>query len=239
MFKKTTLAAFAAALAFAALPALAAANPEMDYPGDGHFTVSSGEGEEYHGPTVLSTTDGTTVTCAEVTGTGQFTSKTTGNIQFTFHGCHSPDFFNVKCTSSGQESGTIVTDALTFHLRTITGDETPAVLITPNNPGEDHVGHFASFNCSFLASVTVTGTGVIGEITDDYNKEQSTFEINFESTEHGHQAHTTVDHDEETDWDLHTSINGGEASTSAQDGEGTLHFTEGKGELTKGGTEEG
>ena len=227
MIKRTMLVVATAALAFVALPALAAADPKMELPAEKHFTVSGGE-------TKLTTTDGSTITCTSGTGSGVFVEETIGTIQLTFHSCKESTF-GFTCTSPGESNGTITTPVLPFHLQTITGNETQAVLITPNNPNPKGVGHFATFNCTFLIHVEVTGTGLIGDITEPYGTESATFTMNLESASEGHQKHTLVDHNARV-FDLHSSKNGGAAITSSLDNESTLHFTEGKGILTHGTT---
>lgn len=215
--KKTLLAAAVAAFAFAAMPALAAAE-SVDFSGSTHFSV--------HGNTTKLVTPETSVHCETVEGTGEFTNESTGTIELTFHDC---DAFGglVKCTTSGQSSGTITTTKeLPFHIETIEGVG-PVVLITPNN------GHFASFKCSFLASIVVSGSGVIGEITEPgFNEASETATLSFEQSE-GVQKYTTVK-GSETEYGLEASINSGEPEPAAQEGEGTLTFAEeGKGTITE------
>lgn len=212
MIKAILLAVTVSVLAFAVLPGTAAADPEFD-PG---FSV---HGEE----TELTITE-IDVACATVEGEGEFENAGTGSINLVFSGCEGFGGL-INCTSPEQDAGTIVTTNLAFHLKTITGKKTPAILLTPNEPDpETDEGHFATFECSFLAEIVLTGTGVIGEITEKYNEELSTMDISFTSDEENQQTHTTVDGDE-TERDLHASLNEEEAETASLDMESTLSFT--------------
>ena len=88
MIKRTMPAAIAAALAFAALPALASAGYHIDDNNGVGFTVHGEAGEE---PFELTGTDGEENTielsCETVTGNGQFTDNKKGTLQLHFQGC--------------------------------------------------------------------------------------------------------------------------------------------------------
>jgi hypothetical protein len=212
MIRKSMLAVCAAALAFAALPALASA-VEISDP-EAHFTVDGATA-------LLETASGTEVHCKTVegvegvTGTGQFSGNKKGSVKFTFHNCRGP--LNITCNSSEQPSGTIETTTLPFTLETVNGN--PAVLIKPNE------GHFVSFHCSAFAGIEVTGNGIIGTITSPGIGEASTeATVSFEQSE-GTQAHRFVDGDE-TEYDLESSLNGGPLETAGEQATGTLTFEE-------------
>ena len=125
--KKSMLAAALTVLAFAALPAIASATPHMDLPANKHFVVSGG--------TAL-LTGATASHCESVTGTGEFDETgETGHIELAFHEC-TEQVFGSSCTTPGEPEGTIKTTELPFHLKTTTGDQTPAMLITTNGSEE-------------------------------------------------------------------------------------------------------
>ena len=236
--KKLMLAATAlVVVAFTALPAVAAASPEMDFSetNDGHFTVT--------GPAGVLSTENTEIECEEVTGTGQFENGQTGTVEFIFHECEET-IFGSACTTSGQSTGTIATTPeLPFHLKTVdTGEgkeDLPAVLVTPAD--ESHgkgEGHYASFEClGGFIGVEVTGRGIIGEITEPvnpgpYNVASNTFGITFKTDANGVQTPLEVNETPGVEYDLTASINGGEPETAGEDATGQMHFTEGTGTLT-------
>lgn len=229
MIKKSMLAACLAALAFAALPAIAAAE-ETSNPGDPylegaspgtHFTVAGGAGS-------LNTVGNKFVKCESVTGTGEFEDRETGTISLTFHGCKTT--LGIKCTTPGEETGTITVGPLPFHLKTIDhpdgvhgNKEEPGVLITP-----DEEGFFTEFKCSFAGTVKVRGNGIIGTITDpEEGVASNTATIVFQETETGSgiQTHQKVTNDE-TEYHLESSFNGAEYEEAAEDATGTLTFGE-------------
>lgn len=213
--KKMLLTALAAAFAFAALPAMASADPELHNESGTYPITFTGHSV---GQTFLTTTANNPVECSSATSHGEFENGTTGKVQLLFHGCESS---GVSCRSEGQESGTITTTVLPFHLKTNehNGETEDAVLITSNE------GHFASFTC-FFVSVQVTGNGIVGTITaPDYNTPTKEATLTFESTEPGHQTHKTVEGDE-TEYTLKSSRSGGTPEPASQDGHGTLTFGE-------------
>jgi len=215
--KKLMLAATAlVVLAFTALPAVAAATPHVS-PGSKSFTITGGTAQ---------LTASTGVHCESVSGNGEFDATgETGTVQFIFHGC-TEGIFGSACTT-GESSGTIETTELPFHLKTTTGDNTPAVLITSaGSDGSTTGGHFATFEClGGLIEVKVDGNGIIGEITSGYGT-STTFNVNFATNEEGKQTPDHVDETPETTYHLFASINGGEPETATEDAEGTIHFTE-------------
>ena len=139
-----------------------------------------------------------------------------------------------KCTSyttgpKGEKiegtKGNITTTPLTFHLKTTTGDKTPAILITPNA----ETGQFAHFTCSSgLINVTVTGNGIVGEISGygKANEQTVTFKGTKAISEGGVQTPDEVDETPGTTYDLHASINGTKY-TAIEDAEGSIKFAEG------------
>lgn len=223
--KKIMLAATAlAVLAFAALPTVASATPRVSNftNNNRHFTVEGPEAK---------LTAGTKVVCESVTGTGEFDETgETGSIKFTFHGCREKTL-NSTCQSANEPSGTITTTTLPFHLKTTTGNSTPAVLITSNS--EVTTEHFATFKCAGgFVNVVVKGKGIVGEITSGYQKSNK-FTVSFKTNEAGEQTPKTVDETPGVEYDLKASINGGAFETAAEDAEGTGTFTEGEPTLEK------
>ena len=217
--KKSMFAAALTALAFAALPAVAAATPHMDLPQDPSFTVSGGQ---------VQWTGATSTGCGSVSGEGEFDpTGETGHIQLTFHEC-TESTFGSACTTPGSPTGTITTTEVPFHLKTATGDQTPAMLITTSGSEGTTSGHFASYEClGGFIGVEVTGNGIVGEITSPgYNTSSSTFGITFATNEEGKQTPDHVDETPETTYHLFESVNGGEHETTTLDSELTTHFAE-------------
>ena len=214
MSKKMMLLAAGAltALAFAALPAVASAGEWVSDPAGSTFTSVSGE-------TLLTTTGGNTVKCTSSTGHGQYnaSSGTTGTIHLLFKGCRS---LGTACTTSGLTAETI----------TASGNFTNGYLGPENSPplgvkieGPNH-GKLAEFKCGFgFVTVKVEGS-VIGELEEvECGTVGTTFKINFESSEPGHQRWMQFT-ETGTKTDL-TSIRNGTPETASQDGTGELHFT--------------
>jgi len=209
-----------AAFAFAAMPSIASASPKIDFTGSTHFTVTGGTSELIAG--------GSTVHCTSVTGTGEFTSGSTGHIEYTFHGCTIHILFTFNCSSEEQPTGTITTGVLPLHLKKHNG--APVVLTTP----EESTGEFARFSCAGQ-EVVVTGSGIVGAITSPgYNEEPSpSFTVSY-AEEGGGQAITTTDETGETEWELESSLNGGEPEPAIEIASGTGTFAEGgEGTLTE------
>ena len=236
--KQTMLAAFAAALVTAALPALAAAE-ETSNPGDPYldgvttgttFSLEGGEGE-------LNTVGGKFLRCASVHGNGEFHDAETGTVELTLTGCKTT--LGIKCTTPGEETGTIQVGPLPFHLKTVKheGVEKPGILVTPAEPDENGVGAFTEFKCSFAGAVKVRGNGLIGTITSpEEGVAANTATISFSETESesGVQTHKTItDHNRETaeeapiEYHLETSFNGSEYEECAKQISGTMSFAEG------------
>ena len=235
MIKRTMLAACLAALAFAALPAIAAAEETTSNPG-GPFLegATEGTGFEITGPKgELNTVGGKFVKCESASGGGEFKDPETGTIELTFHGCKTT--LNIPCTTPGAEpSGTIQVGPLPFHLKTVDheGQHKPGVLITPAEKNEKGVGPFTEFKCSFAGTVKVKGNGIIGTITDpEEGVAQSTATVKFqeilneEGEPTGVQTHQKVTNDE-TSYHLESSFNGAEYEEAAEEASGEMNFGE-------------
>jgi hypothetical protein len=210
MSKKMMLLALAAvSAAMFALPAVASAGTWDIEPANGsstiNFTVSGGTAQ-------LTTSGGNPVHCTSISGKGHYSSKTGGTINLTFHGCTTSTIFGtVSCGSSG----TITTTTLAFdnvHLEA--AKTTPGILITSN------AGHFATFSCS-IVNVTVTGNGVIGQITaPKCGETKNTATVSFTSKSAGVQTWSQV-----TTTGTVFGLKKGEESAS-QDATATITFTE-------------
>jgi len=228
--RKTMLAAALAAFAFAALPAIAAAQPAVEGT-EPHFTLSGNE-------TKLTAADGSTsVSCTGVTGTGEFTGTspwTTGHVEFNFTGCKSS---GTSCGTASAGSGEIEVGPVEFHLVTATdvtdpeGDPADGILITPKNA---ETGEFTTFKCAFgLVKVEVRGTGIIGEI-ENYSTLTGTstneitidFAVHVKENGEDTQTYETA-HGYEGTFDLESKVGSGEWKTAVQKGTGHIAFTNG------------
>jgi hypothetical protein len=230
MIKKSVLAAGLAALAFAALPALASATYPNPYLAEEEVPVANTpfSVETQETPTRLATTGGNWVTCEAVKGEGEFETAETGWIKLTFEkNCHTK--LNLKCGNDPNiASQAIQTEKLYFHLKTVDhgGVQTPGVLITPN----PETNHFATFECSIVGKVTVTGTGIVGTITSpEKGVPSNTATLSFSQEKEGVQTHRVVTNDtgETVEYDLESRVGGGALETSSQEGEGTITFANG------------
>lgn len=231
MIKRTILVACIAVLAFAALPALAAAeevtsnpsNPYLEGIKEGtKFTIAGGE--------IKWTGSAATFKCKKYSGSGEFYDPETGSLTLTFEECNGP--FNAVCTTPGQKSGVITTTTLPFHLKTLEhGVVKPGVLITPGPEEVSQGKHFETFECPIVGKVIIGGNGLIGALTKpEEGVASNTLTLSFSSTEPGSttQTHRKVTNDE-TEYDLKTSIpgiGGGETSTTAEDAESVITFAE-------------
>jgi hypothetical protein len=229
MIKKSVLAAGLAALAFAALPAIASATYPNPYLAENGNPVANTpfEVKTQETPTRLATTGGNWVTCEAVKGEGEFETAETGWIKLTFHkNCHTK--LNLKCGNDPDiASQAIETEKLYFHLKTVDheGVQRPGVLITPNPNG-----HFATFECSIIGKVTVTGTGIVGTITSpEKGVPSNTATLSFSQSAEGVQTHRTVTNDatETVEYDLETSVAGGALETTSLEAQWTITFANG------------
>jgi hypothetical protein len=172
MSKKMMLLAIAAvSAAMFALPAVASAGtPEVDFPGEGKFTL--------HGPAgALAAQNEPTISCTTTEGSGQFTSKTTGTVSLIFNTCSINVLgVPVHCESvvAGIGAGTgIIKTTNIFHTTYVTpGKTSPGVQITPT---------FPTLLCG-SARLKIEGNGILGEITAPKCGEKSkAFTLNFKT----------------------------------------------------------
>jgi hypothetical protein len=159
--------------------------------------------------------------CTSVTGSGEFTTTTTGKLTLSFHGC-GENVFGTACTGEvpvHEPAGTITTTVLEFHLIEVENN-TPGILITPNN------GHFATYTCANgLITKKLGGNGLIGHLASICGGAPSTthtakFETTNESTP-GHTQKWTQITTAGTKYDL--TANG---TTSALDAAIFMHFSD-------------
>lgn len=184
-------------------PQALAVTPEGDIAGE--FPVQA---TAVSGPSEL-VTESSTIQCTSGTGTGQATSKTTGEGSYLLHGCKGP--LGVNCSSAGQPSGTIKIETVSLHLVYLDENQTtPGVLALPPESGV-----FAKFKCSFIASIEVTGNGVLGEIISPNCEEtSSTATVVTEVDESGSPIYTQVE-ETGTTYGMFASVNGGEPAPAA------------------------
>jgi hypothetical protein len=223
MKHKTMLLALGAlCAAMLTVPSMASAAGEWNLSGAGFpltFTVAS------ETTTKLVPESGFTVECSGSTGSGQYNNETTGEIELTFTGCHTP-FATNNCTTTGKKAGEITTTPnLVFHNVVLEPTPSPVLgtLITPN------AGHFATFTCVILGvnnTVVVGGNGIIGQITSPACGTAKVKEgtIVYEQTggsQKWKQITTTG-----TSYDLTSSVNGGTPVTAGQEGKGIITLAE-------------
>jgi hypothetical protein len=208
------------ALAFAALPAVASAGePEVTCGGAvcGAFTTHGKEA-------TLATTSGTSVICTSNAGSGKYTTKTTGELSLTFHGCKD-EVFGATCTTPGQPAGTIKTGTSVFHNIMIHSTAqkaggTAGVLITNPAGGVP----YTTFNCLGFLHIEVSGN-IIGHLESpacgaSSKEHKLVFENNGTP---GHQKYMQVT-TTGTLFDLTSKVNGGAPSTSSMTATGITTF---------------
>jgi hypothetical protein len=205
--KLLSLALAAVSATMVALPAVASAE-FVHIDKTGAFTVSSGAG-------LLTRADGNNFSGTGITGSGSFTTTTTGKATLTFSGAKSVSL-GVHCQTKGTPTGVIHTTELEFHVITVTKN-VPGILVTSN------AGHFATYECAG-AEVKVNGTGILGEITKPACGGKSTeATLSFSSPSAGTQKHTTWTG---TTYDLESTVFGVKA-TSSLDLTATIKFNDG------------
>jgi hypothetical protein len=227
MSKKLMLLAAGAltALAFAALPAVASAGEwKLDCPGGTETCSFNTTGEHAE----LRAEEEPTITCTANTGSGTVSKGgTTGTFGITFTGCKATLIFTFECHTSGAASGEIKVASSISHNVYLKDDKTdPGILVTPAT---------TTIICGSFSNITVTGNGLIGDVTQACNSESSTLNINFEAS----TSNTKTQRYEQntltgTLFDLH-SVTAGSATThtSVMVAKGTATFVGGgKGKVT-------
>jgi hypothetical protein len=226
MSKKIMVLALATACAaLFALPAAASAQT-AHLSATTSFSVTGNGGS-------LTSTEGGTVNCSSTTGSGTFSTTTSGHVSLLFHGCSVSIGFSIPCTSPSHPSGTI-TAANSFNLimvsaGTSTGKAgilltpTGTSVLTPSNPSQpSHASKkfVTEFSCGGIQSIKVYGNGVIGTIHQACSTSASTFGLVFESSSPGHQKHMTWTG---TTYDLISNITD-QHPTASLDGTATIHL---------------
>lgn len=163
------------ALVFAAMPAVASAGAwEIDSKSLPLTFKTAGEHSE------LRATNEPTITCTSNHGSGEYTSKTTGNFELTFTGCTGNlGLLHPECHTSGQASGVITTAKSEFHNIYLTdGKTTPGILVTPPTSGV-----FATIICAGFSNIEVKGNGVVGDLeSPKCGASSTTGTLNFTAT---------------------------------------------------------
>jgi hypothetical protein len=188
--KMMVLALTIISAAMFALPAVVSATP-LHISSTGNFTVKGG-------PRTLSTSSGTTVQCGEVTGSGSFTTTTTGTVSMTFGPTCGTTLFGVtdhcqSITPAPTETGIIRTTALSFHL--IKANETttkdPAILITPSSTVPPTFYHIECETIFGNINFAIEGNGFIGKIkSPSCGGKGKTATFDFNAPAHGVQELT-------------------------------------------------
>jgi hypothetical protein len=202
------------------VPAVASAGSPVIDPASGkfplNFTSAGGHSE-------LRAAEEPAITCTSNSGSGKYTSGTTGEITLTFHGCATSFFgFPVSCNSAGQPSGTIKTGTSVFHNTYVTDAKTnPGVLVTPPTGGL-----FTTIICGGFANIEVRGNGIIGELTAPKcgAAAQKTATLNFAAT--GSSQNLKKVTATGTEYSLTSGTEGGSTVTASEVAEGTVTYTE-------------
>jgi len=210
------------ALAFTALPSIASAGEPLllcETGGECSYSVAGGESR-------FSATNGDTVWCSSVSGTGKMTGldankeAKTGEVQLLFHGCkEQATAFHFSCTSSGQPAGTVTTNKMVTHNVYLDAAKTKqGVLLTSSN---------VTFTCAGgFASTTVTGNAM-GEMETTCGTTGKTLALNFTASSHGQQTFKqTTGTGTVFDLTAQTNHPSGAYATAAQTGTGTLTFNQ-------------
>ncbi|MGN6258081.1 MAG: hypothetical protein ACTHN3_10085 [Solirubrobacterales bacterium] len=222
MTKKMMLLAVTAvaALAFAAMPAIASAAPTVDFSKATPIPFTGTSGISI----LRSSGFSAQLECTGGTGSGEWTSVTTGVGVSTLTGCKNRAT-GIACNSAGQASGAVKTETLVSHLVYIKGfTKTVGSLATPNAT----TGKFAEFTCGSLFKVVVAGNGIIGHVTKPACGETSNHSTTVGTASGAVQTYQEIE-GSTVKYHITTSLNGGTAS------EASLEAT-GEGELGEGAT---
>jgi len=207
------------ALVFAALPAVASAGEPTIDPAGGKFPVtftSSGTTSE------LRATGEPSIVCTSNSGSGKYTSATTGEFELTFKGCTTSFFgFPVECHSTGQANNVITTGTSVFHNTYLTDAKTtPGILVTPPSGGV-----FTKITCAGISTIEVKGNGIIGDLeSPKCGGSSKTGTLNFTATGASQTFKQVTGTG--TAFDLTATTSGGSAVTAAEVAEGTVTFAE-------------
>ncbi len=163
-------------------------------------------------------------------GEGQLESATAGTATLVLHNCKT--IFGISCTTSGQAEGTIKAESLPFRLVYLS-DGKPGVLFEPNAKS----GALATASCPFIGPIKLSGSGVLGRITQPaLGESSSTLTVNLNAPETGKEkyAQEYVKTEAGAEYGLTVSVNGGKAEAAELEAEPVASFSGGKAELREG-----
>ncbi len=207
-----------------------AAGPALQPPGGAFPATFSLAGEQtvrLRAPTPL--TCKTESGVKALGGEGQLESATAGTATLVLHNCKT--IFGISCTTSGQAEGTIKTEPLPFRLVYLS-DGKPGVLFEPNAKS----GALATASCPFIGPIKLSGSGVLGKITQPALGESSqTLTVNLNAPETGKEkyAQEYVKTEAGAEYGLQVSVSGGKAEAAELEAEPVASFS-GKAELREG-----
>jgi hypothetical protein len=205
-------------VALFALPASASAGEWKAVPASGKYPLGI---TAKAGVTKLTGLGSVVIECSSLTGSGQYSTATTGVLTFTLHGCVDLPS-KTSCSSTGQPAGTVAMKTMSFHNPYLEPSKTtPGMLLIPN------IGGFAVFQCGSV-TFEVEGNGLIGDLTSPKCGETKTSAtVDWESSAEATQKWMTITTDPKLGvWDSKMRINGGSSFTSSLDTDATLTYAE-------------
>ena len=151
--KMTLLALVVACTAMFALPSVASAGTwKLEKAVNQNFTISGGVGVLKSERPAGNPAEPLTVECTSTTGTGKYTTETTGSISLVFKGCKgSLGGLKVNCTTHSEAAGTIVASGHIENVHLAKNRTTPGVTIT--GPGGSTGATLSTFTCFGLTTV--------------------------------------------------------------------------------------
>lgn len=208
------------ALALAALPAMASAGePQVD-PASGKFPLTF---TSTGGFSELRAANEPEIKCESNSGSGKYTTSTTGEFSLTFKGCTTSFFgFPVSCNTAGK-AGEIVTNTSVFHNTYLTDAKTtPGILVTSPTSGV-----FATIICGSFATIEVKGNGILGHLeSPKCGEKKKTATLNFAATGSS-QNFKKVTATGTTEYSLKSKTEGGSTeAAAAEQAEGTVTYAE-------------
>jgi hypothetical protein len=214
--RKTPIVLALVALAIAATaPQALAATPEVDWESlPAEATNTSGEAELVASLFSIKIP----IKCSSTSSFSEATSTTTGSALYLLHGC--TNSAKEKCTSLGEQTGTILIETPVTHLVYLDESHTkPGMLLTPS----EH-GFVWSINCPGM-KLELQGAGLLGEITAPKCGETSEALTTMFSTVSGQQKYTQV---EETGsaFSMTTFIGGGNTGPATASWTTTATFSQ-------------
>jgi hypothetical protein len=152
------------------------------------------------------------LTCTASKGSGKYTTKTTGEVSFTYSGCTEElGSLHPECHTSGQASGVIATGTSVFHSVYLTdAKNTPGILITPPSSGI-----YLTTTCGGFGNTEVKGNGYIGDLSSPKCGGTSTttnFSFSATNGDPTYKQNTATG----TLYDLTSTTGGGSTTTAAR-----------------------